>query len=265
MGKLIEVQLGEHRGVAFYDMNDIACLREDQVILEVERGTEYGRVVSETPSEHEEMKGNVAGKILRQVTEGDCNQIKNNRGKARDAISICVRKINERRIEMQIVKAEYTFDCSKIIFFFTADGRVDFRGLVKDLAKIFRVRIELKQIGVRDKAKIVGGYGVCGRPLCCSSYMKAFHPLSIKMAKEQALPLNPSRISGCCGRMKCCMSYEFVVYRNFNKGLPHLGEKVNTPDGRGRVKEVNILRRTAVVDLGEGKLVRVSYKDKDEE
>ena len=171
MGKLIEVQLGEHRGVAFYDMNDVACLRDDLVILEVERGTEHGRVVSESPSENDEMKGNVAGKILRQVTEGDRNQIKNNRGKAKDAINICVRKINERRIEMQIVKAEYTFDCSKIIFFFTADGRVDFRGLVKDLAKIFRVRIELKQIGVRDKAKIVGGYGGLGRALCCAEYM----------------------------------------------------------------------------------------------
>jgi len=155
------------------------------------------------------------------------------------------------------LKAEYTFDSSKIIFSFIAEGRVDFRNLVKDLARVFRVRIELKQIGVRDKAKIVGGYGVCGRELCCSSYMQGFHPLSIKMAKEQGLPLNPSRISGACGRIKCCMAYEFIVYKEYSRSLPRLGDKINTDDGKGRVIEVNILKRFVSLDMGDGKIVKI--------
>jgi len=159
---------------------------------------------------------------------------------------------------MRIVKAEYTFDSSKIIFSFIAEGRVDFRNLVKDLARVFRVRIELKQIGVRDKAKIVGGYGVCGRELCCSSYMKGFHPLSIKMAKEQGLPLNPSRISGVCGRIKCCMAYEFNVYKEYSKSLPRLGERIETNEGKGRVTDINILKRLISVDVGEGKIVKTT-------
>ncbi|MCK5215227.1 MAG: stage 0 sporulation family protein [Candidatus Omnitrophica bacterium] len=265
MGRIVEVQLGEYRNVHAYDMNNIDCQRDDYVILEVDRGTEYGKVVSDLSVESKTQKETPDGKLVRKVTEGDLNQIKNNRLKAQDAINVCIRKVNDRRLDMQIVKAEYTFDCSKIIFFFTADGRVDFRGLVKDLAKIFRVRIELKQIGVRDKAKIVGGYGVCGRPLCCSSFIKYFHPLTIKMAKEQALPLNPSRISGVCGRIKCCMAYEFSVYRSFARDLPRLGEKVNTPEGRGKVRDVNILKKIVFVDLGEGKVIKVNYDKKNEQ
>ena len=261
MGKIIEVSLGYYRPVGWYDLNNVVCDRDDRVILEVERGTEFGRVVSDVQKVCEGKTEAVQGKVVRKVTEGDLNQIHNNETKARDAINACVRKVNERKIDMQVVKAEYTFDCSKIIFYFTADGRVDFRNLVKDLAKIFRVRIELKQIGVRDKAKIIGGYGVCGRELCCSSYMKGFHPLSIKMAKGQNLPLNPSRISGVCGRIKCCMAYEFVVYKELSKNLPHVGEKVTTPDGKGRVMDVNILKRIVYVDLGEGKTTKLVYDD----
>jgi len=263
MGKVIQVSLGEYRGVGVFNLGDIECGRDDQVILEVERGTEYGKIVSDITKEYKGKLEVPLGKVLRKVTEGDLNQIENNRQKAHDAINTCERKINERKIDMKIVQAEYTFDCSKIIFFFVAEGRVDFRNLVKDLAKIFRVRIELKQIGVRDKAKIVGGYGVCGLELCCSSYMKSFHPLSIKMAKEQNLPLNPSRISGSCGRIKCCMAYEFSVYREFARSLPHIGEKVNTPEGRGRVRDVNILKRLVVIDLGEGKVTKITYPRKD--
>jgi cell fate regulator YaaT (PSP1 superfamily) len=170
-----------------------------------------------------------------------------------------VRKVNERSMDMRIIQSEYTFDCSKIIFYFTSDGRVDFRNLVKDLAKVFRVRIELKQIGVRDRAKVVCGFGVCGRSLCCSAYMKDFHSLSIKMAKEQSLPLNPSRISGVCGRIKCCMSYEYAAYRDLAKGLPHVGDKVTTLAGKGRVMDVNILKRMVMIDLGEGKTTKVFY------
>ena len=178
--------------------------------------------------------------------------------KAKDAMDICVRKITDRKLGMRIVEAEYAFDSSKIIFFFTADGRVDFRGLVHDLARIFRVRIELKQIGVRDKAKIVGGLGVCGLGLCCASYLKKFHPLQIKMAKEQGLPLNPSRISGLCGRLKCCMAHEFSVYKEYAKEMPRVGEKISTPDGKGKVVDVNVLRRYVHVDFGEGRITKVA-------
>ncbi len=265
MGRIIEVQLGEYRGVGFYDQNDVECDRGDYVILDQDRGMEIGRIVSDVKGACATKTEAAVGKIIRKVTEGDTNQLANNRIKAQDAVNACVRKVNERNLDMQIVKAEYTFDCSKIIFFFTADGRVDFRNLVKDLAKIFRVRIELKQIGVRDRAKILTGYGVCGRELCCSSYMKGFHQLSIKMAKEQGLPLNPSRISGVCGRIKCCMAYEYLAYKDLSKGLPSVGDKVSTPDGKGKVLDVNILKRIVFVDLGEGKTTKVVFaREKDE-
>ena len=265
MDQIVEVLLGDFRPVFYFDQNDVECQRGDLMIVEVERGTEFGKVVGLLESGKKNLKNEtISGKLIRKVTEGDRNQIKNNRIKVKDALNSCIRKINERRLDMQLVNAEYTFDCSKIIFFFTAEGRVDFRGLVKDLAKIFRVRIELKQIGVRDRAKMVGGYGVCGRELCCSSYMRWFHPLSIKMAKEQALPLNPSRISGVCGRIKCCMAYEFIVYRDLVRTLPHIGEKVNTPEGKGKVKEINILKRTVFVDLGEGKVTKLVYTNDNE-
>ncbi|MBN1870139.1 MAG: stage 0 sporulation protein [Candidatus Omnitrophica bacterium] len=258
MEKIVQIQVGEHRSVYFYDLNDIACSRDDYVILEADRGSEFGKVVSDTHLPSTAKPDRLKGKILRKATEGDMKQIENNRMKAKEALNICLRKINERKLDMRIVKAEYTFDSSKIIFSFISEGRVDFRNLVKDLARVFRVRIELKQIGVRDKAKVVGGYGVCGRELCCASYMKAFHPLSIKMAKEQGLPLNPSRISGACGRIKCCMAYEFVVYKEYSKALPRLGEKINTADGRGRVVDVNILKRIISVDVGEGKIIKMA-------
>lgn len=263
MGKIIEIRLGEYRPVGWYDAHDVSCGRGDTVILETEGTTEVGLVLSDPLQEYHTPPGESTGKVIRRATEGDWNQIRNNRAKAKDAIETCVRKVNERKLEMKIVEAEYTFDCSKIIFSFTADGRIDFRNLVKDLAKIFRVRIELKQIGVRDRAKIVCGYGVCGRCLCCSSYMKGFHSLSIKMAKEQALPLNPSRISGVCGRIKCCMAYEYLAYRDLARGLPRIDEKVNTLAGKGRVMDVNILRRVALVDLGEGKTTKVFFPKED--
>ncbi len=261
MAQIIEVKLGEYRPVQLYELNEVACNRDDIVILEAERGAEYGTVVSDVTRVCGDKKGEIIGKVLRRATEGDLKQIANNRMKAKEAISTCARKIDERKLDMRIVKAEYSFDTSKIIFFFTAEGRVDFRNLVQDLARIFRVRIELKQIGVRDKAKIVAGYGVCGRELCCSSYMKGFHPLSIKMAKEQGLPLNPTRISGVCGRIKCCMAYEYTVYREYARQLPRVGEKINTDEGKGKVIDVNILKHIVAVDLGEGRITRISYAE----
>lgn len=259
MGKAVEVQLGEYRSIQRVDFNGVDCSRDDYVILEIDKGFEFGKVISHAQALCEGKVENIQGKIIRKATEGDLKQIENNRLKAIDALNTCFRRIHERKLDMQMVKSEYTFDCSKIIFFFTADGRVDFRSLVKDLAKNFHVRIELKQIGVRDKAKIIGGYGVCGRELCCSSFLKGFHPLSIKMSKDQGLPLNPSRISGVCGRIKCCMAYEYTLYREYAKSLPHIGEKINTPEGKGRVVDLNILKRLAKVDMGEGKIIKMTF------
>ena len=259
MSDVIEVYLGEYRGNQIFELNNVVCKKDDLIILEVERGSEFGRVISDMQRPCKSQKENITGKVLRLATEGDLKQIENNRQKAKDAKNTCIRKINDRKLDMNINKVEYTFDSSKVIFFFTADGRIDFRNLVKDLAHIFRVRIELKQIGVRDKAKLVGGYGVCGRELCCSSYMKDFHALSIKMAKTQGLPLNPSRISGVCGRIKCCMAYEFDVYRHFSRNLPKVGDKVTIAEGKGKVLDVNILKKLVTVEMEEGNVVKSVY------
>ena len=256
----MQVKLGEYRSVIWADDNGVAVQRNDMVILEVERNLELGKVISEPAKSCAGKKETAAGKILRLASDGDLRQVVNNEMKAIEAMKTCGLKVQENKMDMQLVQAEYTYDATKILVYFTAEGRVDFRNLVKDLAKVLRVRIELKQIGVRDKAKIVGGYGVCGRELCCSSYMKDFHPLSIKMVKDQGLPLNPQKISGVCGRVKCCMAYEFQVYREFSKSLPRIGAKVNLSDTeKGRVVSLDILKQYVTVDLGEGKLVRVKY------
>ena len=264
MAKLIQVRLGEYRPVLFYDMNEVPCNRGDLVVLEIDRGFDFGKVVSDMNVVCKTKAEGSQGNVVRVASDEDLKKIENNRQKAKEAMATCTKKIAERKLDMQIVESEYSFDETKVIFFFTSEGRVDFRELVKDLARIFKVRIELKQIGVRDKAKIVGGFGVCGRELCCSSYMKGFHPLSIKMSKEQGLPLNPSRISGVCGRIKCCMAYEFGVYKEYAKDLPRAGEKITTPQGKGKVIDVNILKRYVKVDLGEGQITKVSYAAKEE-
>ena len=264
MAKIVQVKLGESRPVLFYHLENVNCNRDDIVILEIEGGFEYGKVVSDVNAVCAGKTEAASGKILRLVTPEDFKKIEANKHKAKEAMAACVKKIAERKMDMQIVQCEYAFDESKVIFFFTSEGRVDFRELVKDLARIFRVRIELKQIGVRDKAKIIGGFGVCGRELCCSSYMKGFHPLSIKMSKEQGLPLNPSRISGVCGRIKCCMAYEYTVYREYARELPKLGEKITTPQGKGKVIDINILKRYVNVDIGEGQITKVSFAQKNE-
>jgi cell fate regulator YaaT (PSP1 superfamily) len=244
-----------------FDQNNIVCKRDDIVVIEFEKGFEFGKVVSDTNKVcSTAVDQKAVGKIIRLATDGDLRQIVNNQMKSKEALETCQRKVAETKLDMQLVKAEYSFDSSKILFFFTAEGRVDFRNLVKDLAKMFRVRIELKQIGVRDKAKIIGGYGVCGRELCCSSYMKDFHPLSIKMAKDQGLPLNPSKISGVCGRVKCCMAYEYQVYREMSKTLPKMGSKFTSETGeKGRIINVDILKRSVVVEYTEGKIQKINY------
>ena len=260
MGQLVQIKLGEYRPVVWVDPNEVAVKRHEMVILEVDRNLEFGKVISDPDKVCTGKTEAAIGKVVRLASDGDLRQVVNNEIKSVDALKTCNMKISENKIDMQLVQAEYSFDATKVIIFFTAEGRVDFRNLVKDLAKILRVRIELKQIGVRDKAKIVGGYGVCGRELCCSSYMKDFHPLSIKMAKYQGLPLNPQKISGVCGRVKCCMAYEYQVYREFARSLPKIGAKVKTPEGeQGRVIAMDILKHYVTVDIGDGKIVKVDY------
>ena len=259
MGKIVQIQVGEYRPVAWFDLGDTLCKRDDLLIVEYERSAEFGRVISDPDKVCTGKTETAAGRVIRAATDGDLKQIENNRQKARDAINTCARKISEQNLDMHIVKGEYSFDNSKIIFFFSSEGRVDFRNLVKELARVFRVRIELKQIGVRDKAKIIGGFGVCGRELCCSSYMTGFHALSIKMAKDQGLPLNPSKISGVCGRIKCCMAYEYGVYRELARNLPKLGQKITTAEGKGKVISVNVLKNFVHVDFGEGKIIKMDY------
>lgn len=257
MRKYVQVQIGEFRGVDFFDAGSLELKREDRVIVEVERSSEFGRVVScGIPRCAQEQSLQPLGRVLRKSTEGDLRQIDNNRTKASDAMNVCISKVTDLNLEMNILKAEYSFDSTKIIFYFTAKGRVDFRNLVKELARIFRVRIELKQIGVRDRAKMVEGYGVCGQHLCCSSFIRDLRQIPIKMPKEQGLPLNPSKISGVCGSIKCCMAYEFQVYREFNRGLPKMGGKIQIPEGRGKVINLDILKRLVYVDVGEGKIIK---------
>jgi len=260
MGQLVQVKLGEYRPVLWMDTNAVVIHRHDLVIMEVERNLEFGKVISDPDKVCTGKKEAAVGKLLRLASDGDLRQVVNNEIKAKEAFKTCQKIVVESKMDMQLVQAEYSYDATKILIYFTAEGRVDFRNLVKDLAKLLRVRIELKQIGVRDKAKIVGGYGVCGRELCCSSYMKDFHPLSIKMVKDQGLPLNPQKISGVCGRVKCCMAYEYQVYREFSKTLPKMGAKVSTPEGeKGRVVAMDILKRYVTVDIGDGKMVKVKY------
>ena len=214
------------------------------VIVETSRGVECGRVVMAPTVLDDAKVVQPLKKVIRTATAEDLQRMRENQEKAREAFSICKKKIREHGLEMKLISTEYTFDRKKILFYFTADGRVDFRSLIKDLASIFKTRIELRQIGVRDETKMLGGIGICGRPLCCCSYMADFIPVSIKMAKEQNLSLNPTKISGACGRLMCCLKNESDTYEYLNRQLPGVGDTVQTADGlTGEVQSVNILRQ----------------------
>jgi cell fate regulator YaaT (PSP1 superfamily) len=233
----------------------------DCVIVEHDRGTDYGYVASgcEAGVDHSEDK-QPPKRVIRLATAQDMKQLDDNRRRAKEAFSTCVKQIDEHKLQMKLVQAEYSFDRTKIVFYFTANGRVDFRELVKSLAKIFKARIELRQIGVRDEARLFGGFGCCGRELCCARFLKDFEPVTIKMAKEEGLPLNPPKISGVCGRLMCCLAYEYESYKSLSKGLPREGEKIHTPQGKGKVVSVNVFKRVATVELEDGVLVHVAYK-----
>ena len=213
----------------------------DNVIVETARGLEFGTICKERTAVDESELVAPLKNIIRKATEADVKKHEENLAKKDDALRICQEKIDAHGLEMKLIDVEYTFDNSKVVFYFTADGRVDFRELVKDLASVFRMRIELRQIGVRDEAKMIGGVGSCGRGLCCNTWLRDFEPVSIKMAKVQNLSLNPTKISGICGRLMCCLKYENDIYSELKKGMPNVGERVKTPDGIAVVTDVNIL------------------------
>lgn len=237
--------------IYYFDPGEFSLKAQDRVIVETIRGIEYGRVVLGKQTVQDEDVVLPLKKVLREATGEDAQQVEKNKASAAKAYHVCLKKIKEHKLDMKLVDAEYTFDRNKLIFYFTADGRVDFRDLVKDLASVFRTRIELRQIGVRDEAKMLGGIGPCGRILCCSSFLGDFEPVSIKMAKDQNLSLNPSKISGVCGRLMCCLKYENDHYESAKAELPDVGEALLTPSGAGKVVGLNILEKLVQVHLEE--------------
>lgn len=241
MAEVIGVRFKEIGKVYYFDPNGIQMKKGDMAIVETARGVECGEVAMENREIEDKDIVHPLKKMIRKATQGDLKKVEENRKKERHAFEICEKKILDHKLEMKLVDVEYTFDNNKILFYFTADGRVDFRELVKDLASVFRTRIELRQIGVRDEAKMMGGLGICGRPFCCTSFLGEFQPVSIKMAKEQGLSLNPVKISGTCGRLMCCLKYEQAAYSDLLRTTPKNGAVVNTPEGRGVVVDVNLL------------------------
>lgn len=245
---IIGVSFRQARKVYFFDPGDEQIERGEHVIVETAKGVEYGTVVVPNREMAEEKIVAPLKKIIRVATPKDEDIELKNREKEKDAYKICLEKIAKHRLEMKLIAAEYTFDNNKLLFYFTADGRIDFRELVKDLASVFRTRIELRQIGVRDETKICGGIGICGRTLCCHSYLSEFAPVSIKMAKEQNLSLNPTKISGVCGRLMCCLKNEEEAYEELNSRLPHIGSHVKTAEGLdAEVQSVSVLKQLVKV------------------
>ncbi len=249
MAVVIGVRFKEVGKIYYFDPDQKDYSLGELVIVETARGVECGTVAIANKEVADESIVKPLKKVVRSANKEDLRRMEENRQKEKRAYRICQEKINANRLEMKLVGVEYAFDNSKILFYFTADGRVDFRELVKDLASVFRTRIELRQIGVRDEAKMLGGLGICGRPFCCSSFLGEFQPVSIKMAKEQGLSLNPTKISGTCGRLMCCLKYEQPAYEELLRTTPKVGAVVNTPDGRGVVKEVSLLTGQLKVNL----------------
>jgi len=248
MTKVIGVRFRTAGKVYFFDPLQLEIKRGDHVIVETARGIEFGTVVAGVHEVEDDKVIQPLKPVMRIAGERDIEQEAANKEKEKEAFKICKEKILKHGLEMKLIDAEYTFDNNKVLFYFTADGRIDFRELVKDLASVFKTRIELRQIGVRDETKIRGGIGICGRPLCCHSYLSDFVPVSIKMAKEQNLSLNPTKISGVCGRLMCCLKNEEETYEYLNSKLPGVGDYVTTDDGlKGEVQSVNVLRQLVKV------------------
>ena len=249
MAMVIGVRFKKAGKVYYFDPCDIWPRPGSNVVVETARGVEFGEVVTGAREISDEQIVTPLKKVLRLATEEDERRAAYNAQREKDAFSVCQEKIAKHKLDMKLVSVEYTFDNSKIIFYFTANGRVDFRELVKDLAGVFKMRIELRQIGVRDEAKMLGGLGACGRPICCGAFLGDFQPVSIKMAKEQNLSLNPTKISGQCGRLMCCLKYEQDYYEATLKKLPKVGKDIMTPDGAGVVTEINPIREKVKVRI----------------
>ena len=259
MTKVIGVRFRNVGKIYYFSPKDFDIKSGDHVIVETAREVEYGQVVLPPREVEDEKVIQPLKEVIRIANTQDDKKEENNRRREKDAYQICLKKIREHGLEMKLIDVEYTFDNNKVLFYFTADGRIDFRELVKDLAAIFKTRIELRQIGVRDETKILGGIGICGRPLCCHTYLSEFAPVSIKMAKEQNLSLNPAKISGVCGRLMCCLKNEEETYEELNRKLPGIGDRVTTPDGlKGEVQSVSVLRQLVkvLVDVEDEKEIR---------
>ena len=262
MTRVIGVRFRTAGKIYYFDPGKLDIKKGSHVIVETARGIEYGTVVGEPKEVEDDKVIQPLKSVLRVATPKDDEQEAANKEKEKDAFKICLEKIRKHELPMKLIDAEYTFDNNKILFYFTADGRIDFRELVKDLASVFKTRIELRQIGVRDETKIVGGIGICGRPLCCHTHLSEFVPVSIKMAKEQNLSLNPTKISGVCGRLMCCLNHEEETYEELNRKLPNVGDFVTTADGlKGEVHSVNVLRQLVkvIVDVDDEKEIQ-EYK-----
>jgi len=249
MAEVIGVRFKKAGKVYYFDPKDIDFKVGDGAIVETSRGVEYGDVVLAKETAEDKPAGKSLKPVQRKANERDFKRIAENREKEKKAFAVCAEKIAQRKMDMKLINVEYTFDGSKIIFYFTADGRVDFRELVKDLAGVFKTRIELRQIGVRDESKMVGGLGPCGRPACCSAFLGDFQPVSIKMAKEQNLSLSPTKISGLCGRLMCCLNYEHEYYEEMSRILPRVGSEVKTAEGKDTVLDTNALKQTVRVKI----------------
>lgn len=259
MIRVIGVRFRTAGKIYFFDPGKFEVKKGEHVIVETARGIEFGTVVAEPKEVPDDKVVQPLKPVLRIATQKDIEQEAANKEKEREAFKVCLEKIRKHGLEMKLIDAEYTFDNNKVLFYFTADGRIDFRELVKDLAAVFKTRIELRQIGVRDETKILGGIGICGRPLCCHTHLPEFVPVSIKMAKEQNLSLNPTKISGVCGRLMCCLKHEEETYEELNRRLPGVGDFVTTEDGlKGEVHSVNVLRQLVkvVVDVNDEKEIQ---------
>lgn len=260
MPKVVGVRFKSAGKVYYFDPDNLAVSVGFRVIVETARGIEYGEVSVGTKVVDESEVVAPLKKVIRIATDKDRDQVEENRKKEKEAFDLGLKKIEAHGLEMRLVDVEFTFDGSKIIFYFTADGRIDFRELVKDLASVFRTRIEMRQIGVRDEAKMLGGIGPCGKALCCATFLGDFAPVSIRMAKDQNLSLNPAKISGICGRLMCCLRYESEVYEEAKAQLPDVGSKVLTAEGLGKVVGHNPLRGNVIVELEGKRQIEVSAK-----
>lgn len=252
--------------IYYFDPGDYKLQSGDHVIVETARGIEFGEVVLGPRKVSEEEIVAPLKKVIRPANEEDYEKNAENKRLEKKAHDICLSKIKKHGLPMKLIDVEYTFDHNKIIFYFTAEGRVDFRELVKDLARVFKTRIELRQIGVRDEAKMIGGLGICGRPLCCSLFLRDFDPISIKMAKKQELTLNPSKISGVCGRLMCCLKFEAMTYRELEEMMPEIGEFVELEEGDGEIidgeiVDRNLIKKTVLIDPGDGELIEVDIEE----